>query len=383
MNSLIYIDNASTCINMDPEALSSMVSVIKYNYGNPSNIHSIGRKSKEILEESRYDIAKCINAKEEQILFTSGGTESNNWVIRKFINLDKPNCNHLVTSKFEHPSVLNTFEYMKSHNYKIDLIDVNNDGFICISDLENKIKINTGLASVMYVNNEIGTIQDIKKISKICKDNKILIHTDAVQAVGHIDVDVVSLDVDFLSASAHKFNGPKGVGFLFCKDKNTINPMIFGGHQENNLRAGTEDIAKIKAMSVALKNSCKRIKEKNEYIKKIRDYLYEQIILNISGVKLNGCMDNRICNNLNLSFEGINGESLVLCLSNENICVSSGSACNSGNSIGSYVLKSIGNSDLDSVNSIRFTLSEYNTLKEMDYVVVYLKKYVEMLRGFN
>jgi len=366
----VYIDNASTTKICD-SAKNAMNNSMEYFWGNPSSIHSIGREANEILDASRKTIAECINAQPKEIYFTSGGTESNNLAINSVKN------GHIITTQFEHDSILNTVKRFDNTVF----LPISNDGFIELYTLYGTISRDTKLVSVMMANNEIGTIQPIKSLAEICRYHHIPFHTDAVQAIGHIPVDVQDLGVDMLSASAHKFGGPRGVGFLYIRSGVEVNPILFGGGQEKGIRSGTENLPGIVGMATALKESAINIKKNNEHVRDLRDMLWDGI-KSISGVHLNGGMKHRLSGNLNVSFDGLNGngEGLLVLLDQYGIAVSTGSACSSASNEPSHVLKSIGLSDELAKSSIRFSLSHLNTEKEIEYIIEVLPRVIEFLK---
>lgn len=366
----VYVDNAATTKLCD-SAKNAMLNCYEYFWGNPSSIHTYGREAYEILEASRKTIAECINAKPEEIYFTSGGTESDNLAINSVQN------GHIIITQFEHDAVLNS---AKRFNNTV-FLPVSNDGFIELYTLYGTISRDTKLVSVMMANNEIGTIQPIKSLAEICRYHHILFHTDAVQAIGHIPVDVKDLGVDMLSASAHKFSGPRGIGFLYVRSGVDINPMMLGGGQEKGIRSGTENLPGIVGMATALKESMSSMKKNNERVSVLRDMLWNGI-KSISGIRLNGGMKHRLSGNLNVSFDGIdgNGEGLLVLLDQYGIATSTGSACSSASNEPSHVLKSIGVSDELARSSIRFSLSHLNTKKEIEYIIGVLPTIIDYLR---
>ena len=379
---MIYLDNASTT-PMNPKALNAMDTVLSDIFGNASNLHQCGRRASDILYKSRKIIAECINASPSNIYFTSGGTESNNWIIYMAKKYGMLTGNkHIITSKIEHHSILNPLEELKHFGFEIDFLDVDKDGMVNPLDVEKHIRKDTCLVTIMYANNEIGSIQNISEIGSICKKHNIAFHTDSVQAIGHIPVDVKKDNINFLSMSAHKFGGAKGIGVLYA-DCNHLNlsPMILGGKQEKGFRGGTENIAAIYSMAVALKESCNNLKENYIYVENLKDILYNGILSNIEDAELNGCIESRLPGNLNIRFKGINGESLLFMLDNDGICVSTSSACTSGSQTPSHVLTAIGLTETQAFSSIRFSLSEMNTEEEINFVLDSLKKNIEFLRS--
>jgi cysteine desulfurase len=368
----IYLDNAATT----PIAKEVVKEINKefFNYGNPSSRHDLGKSAKIKIESVRKNVAEFIGAKPEEIFFTSGATESNNWAI-KGLAMAYPNKREIIISAIEHPSVIECCEAMKKDGYKINYVSGDKDGLINLDDLRNKINSNTLVVSVMHVNNEIGTIQPIEEISKICRDKKVLFHTDAVQSFGKIKIDVSSFGVDLMSVSGHKINALKGVGFLYVRKGLKINSLINGGGQENNLRSGTENFIGIVSLGKAIE-----LKRKSAEIEKSRDRIISKL-LEIPGAILNGSISKRVCNNIAVSFYGIEGESLQMLLDDQGIYVSTGSACSSHKLSGSHVLKAIGVDKMYLNGNIRISLDTLNVLtkKEEDYLVKKVKENVERL----
>jgi len=368
----IYLDNAATT-KVDSEVAKKMSEFFVNNCGNASSQHLIGREAKEELEKARGEIAKFVGCESGEIVFTSGGTESNNLAL-KGLALANPNKKHIVTSVIEHPSILETCKALERQGYDVDYVNVGGDGVVSVMDIEKKIRNDTLVVSVMHVNNEIGTIQPVEEIAKICKKKGVYFHTDAVQGFAKVDLDLTN--VDLMSVSGHKIHSPKGVGFLYIKKGTKISPIIDGGGQEGGLRSGTENVPGIVGLAEALK-----VKIDRENVEKIRDRIVEGL-LKISGTKINGSRENRIYNNIDVSFYGIEGESLMLMLDSEGICVSTGSACASTKLKESYVLKAIGVEELYIHGSLRLTLDEI-TEKEADFVVKKIREKVEKLREIS
>jgi len=378
MRKVIYLDNAATT-KVDKDVLKAMLPYFTEKYGNASSLHSEGQKAKKAMEDSRMVIAESINAKPEEITFTSGGTESDNLAI-KGLALAYPEKRHIITSEIEHPAVLETCEEMQKQGYKVSYIGVDKEGIINPNDIEKAIQHDTLVVSVMHVNNEVGAIQPIENIAALCRKHNVFFHTDAVQSLSKLEIDVKKQNIDLLSASAHKINGPKGVGFLYVRNGIKIKPIINGGGHEFGKRSGTENVAGIVGMAkaVELANAVKNQKS----IKKIRDALLNNI-LRIKGARLNGSREKRIYNNINVSFDGIEGESLLMLLDKAGIAVSTGSACSSQKLEPSHVLKAIGLSDMESHGSIRITLSNENTQDEMSCTLNNIKHSVERLREIS
>lgn len=378
----IYADNAATT-KISEKALNAMLPFLTEIYGNPSSLHSLGQQAKEFLEQARIDIAKAISASPREIYFTSGGSETDNQAIRTaaYIGL-KQGKNHIISSKFEHHAVLHTLKALEKEGFDITLVDVNANGVIKPDDVQAAITEKTCLITIMTANNEIGTLQPIREIGKIAKENHILFHTDAVQAVGHIPINVDELNIDMLSASAHKFHGPKGVGFLYVKKGIPLKNLIEGGAQERGKRAGTENLPAIVGMSAALNEAIENLDRNMQYISSLKNYLVDNL-KNIERIRLNGNLEKSLPGTLNMCFEGIEGESLLLLLDSKGICASSGSACTSGSLEPSHVLLSIGVPVEIAHGSLRLSLSEYNTMEEMEQIVKAIKEIVPYLRSIS
>lgn len=368
---MIYLDNAATT-PLSPNAKEAMDIYWNNEFGNPSSLYSIGVHNKKVLQDCRKRIANCINAKTDEIYFTSCGTESDNWALKGTAFQLKEKGNHIIVSSIEHHAILNTCKFLETIGFEITYLPVNEYGEVTVDSLKNAIKDKTILISIMLVNNELGTIQNIKQLCKIAHEKNILFHTDAVQAVGHIPVDVMDLNVDMLSCSGHKFNGPKGIGFLYIKNGITINPLLHGGQQEKNMRAGTENIPLIVGMTTALEEHVKSFSKNITYINSLR----ETIIQNLKNLKIdfqiNGSV-NHAPGILNISFYNVEGEVLLHRLDLKGICVSTGSACDSKNTQLSHVLKAIKCNEKYAYGTIRISLSETNTLDEINYLIDELK----------
>ena len=381
-NKIIYMDNAATTAVSD-EVIESMLPFFKNQYGNPSSVYSIGRDAKKAIENSREIVANCINASAKEIYFTSGGSESDNWAIKSIAYAGfKKGKNHIISSKIEHHAVLHTLERLSRSGFEVTFLDVDDKGLIDPKNVENAIKPETSLVTIMYANNEIGTIQPIKEIGKICREKKVIFHTDAVQAIGNIHIDVQEQYIDLLSLSAHKFHGPKGVGALYVKKGIPIQNLIDGGAQERGLRAGTENTPGIVGLSTAMQIACSSIDERNEKLSKLRDKIISNL-LKIESSRLNGDFEKRLPGNVNMCFEGIEGESLLLMLDAKGICVSSGSACTSGSLDPSHVLLAIGLPHEIAHGSLRISLSGQNTMYEVDYLLEVLPPIIEKLRSMS
>lgn len=378
----IYLDNAATTKVRD-EVIKEMIPYFGENYGNPSSIYEVGRKSKKAIDDARKVIANAFSATDGEIFFTSCGSESDNFAIRGVCDALKSKGNHIITTTVEHHAVLTTCEKLEKSGFEVTYLPVDKDGLINLEELKNAIKPTTILITIMFVNNEIGTIMPIKQIGQIAKENKIYFHTDAVQAAGHIDINVNDLNIDLMSVSAHKFNGPKGVGFLYVRKGVKINPIIYGGSQENNKRAGTENVAQIVGLAKALELSLNELKEEEVRIRKLRDRLVKGVLDNIPFTNINGTMEHRIFNNINFSFDFIEGESLLLLLDMNNIAASSGSACTSGSLDPSHVLLGLGLLHEKAHGSLRLSLGKYTTDADIDKILEVLPSIVTRLREMS
>lgn len=378
----IYLDNAATT-SLKSEVLEEMMPILKENYGNPSSIYSIGRNARKEVEKSRQTVAEILGANPNEIFFTSCGTESDNWAIRgvAFAQLRKGK-NHIITSKIEHHAVLHTVKELEKEGFEATYLDVDKNGFVNPEDVKAAITEKTALVTVMYANNEIGTIQKISEIGKVCHEKGVIFHTDAVQAVGHLEINVKEQNIDLLSLSGHKFHGPKGVGALYVKKGVRILNLMQGGAQESNKRPGTENVAGIVGLAKALEISMQNRQEKNKNLEKKRDFLITEL-LKIKRSRLNGDRTERLPGNVNISFEGIEGESLLLLLDAAGICASSGSACTSGSLDPSHVLLAIGLVHEVAHGSLRLSLDESTTMEELEYTVSEVKKIVERLRSMS
>ena len=379
---MIYADHAATT-RMSEAAAQTMLSVIRENYGNPSSLYSIGQAAKETLEEARRAIAGVIGADPREILFTSGGSEADNQAILSAAALGKKSGKtHIISSAFEHHAVLHTLEKLKKEGFEITLLDVHEDGLVRPEEVEKAIREDTCLVTIMYANNEIGTIQPIREIGEICGKHGVIFHTDAVQAVGHIPVNVKEDHVDMLSASAHKFHGPKGVGFLYARKGIRLTNLIEGGAQENGKRAGTENVPGIAAMATALTEAADKMEETAASLKEKRDRLIRGLS-RIPHAALNGDAERRLPGNVSFCFEGIEGESLLLLLDDKGIEASSGSACTSGSLDPSHVLLAIGRVHDVAHGSLRLSIGEELTDEDADYIIRSVTEVVEYLRSFS
>ena len=379
---MIYADNAATT-RMSDAALNTLIELSKENYGNASSLYSLGQRSKEVLEKAREDVAAVINAQPREILFTSGGSEADNQAIRSAAELGKAKGKkHIVSSAFEHHAVLHTLAKLEKEGFEVTLLPVHEDGLVRPEELAATIREDTALVTIMYANNEIGTIQPIRELGAICRERGVLFHTDAVQAIGHISVDVERDNIDMLSASAHKFHGPKGSGFLYFRKGIRLTNIIEGGAQERGKRAGTENVPGIAAMATALTEAAETLSERAKVTQEKRDRLIRGL-REIPHSALNGDAAKRLPSNVNFCFEGIEGESLLLLLDDRGIAASSGSACTSGSLDPSHVLLAIGRVHDVAHGSLRLSIGDDITDEEVDYIVKNVREVVEYLRGFS
>ncbi|MCR5546050.1 MAG: cysteine desulfurase [Lachnospiraceae bacterium] len=379
---MIYADNAATT-QMSEVAFNTMTNLMKEIWGNPSSLYTKGQESREVLEKAREEIAGVIGADAREILFTSGGSESDNQALLTAARIGaRKGKMHIVSDAFEHHAILHTLNRLKEEGFEVTLLDVHENGIIDPAQVEDAIREDTCLVTIMYANNEIGTIQPIKEIGEVCKKKNVLFHTDAVQAIGHIDIDVERDNIDMLSASGHKFNGPKGVGFLYARKGINLSNLIEGGAQEKGKRAGTENVPAIAAMAAALREKKDTLEKNATYVSKMRDKLIEGLS-SIPHSALNGDAKNRLPGNVNFCFEGIEGESLLLLLDDRGILASSGSACTSGSLDPSHVLLAIGRVHDVAHGSLRLTIDETVSEEEIDYIVKNVSEVVEYLRGFS
>lgn len=362
---MIYMDNAATTKVTD-SVLDAMLPYLRENYGNASAIYSLGQKSRAAIENSRIKIAEILKTKPSEIYFTSSGTESDNWVIKESLNPREKH--HIISSRIEHPAILNSLKAVKRLGSDYSLISVDQEGFVNLDELSEKIRDNTKLISIMFANNEIGTIEPIEEISKIAREKNILLHTDAVQAMGNVKFNLRDLDVDMLSISGHKLGAPKGIGILYIKEGTEISPFINGGEQERGMRASTENVASIVGIGRALEYAYANIDANIEYTRDLRDYTIEKL-LNIHGIILNGPREKRLPGNINITLKDTKPQTMVQYLDMYDICVSSGSACAAGSINPSHVLRAIGRSEEDSLSMLRLSLNHNNTREECDYVV--------------
>lgn len=379
---MIYLDNAATT-RTAPEVVNAMLPYFTENYGNPSSIYEIAGRSKEAVTKARESIAKVLNAKTEEIYFTAGGSEADNWALKAAFDAYSKKGKHIITTKIEHHAILHTCDYLESKGAEITYLDVDENGIVKLDELEKAIRPDTILISVMFANNEIGTIQPIKEIGMIAKEHNILFHTDAVQAFGQVPIDVDEYNIDMLSSSAHKINGPKGIGFLYIRKGVKIRSFVHGGAQERKRRAGTENVPGIVGYGVAAEMAAASMEERTKKECEMRDYLIGRILNEVPYCRLNGDPVKRLPNNTNISFQFIEGESLLIMLDMEGIAASSGSACTSGSLDPSHVLLAIGLPHEIAHGSLRLTLSAETTKEDIDFTVETIKKIVERLRSMS
>ncbi|MFX0549178.1 cysteine desulfurase NifS [Hathewaya histolytica] len=382
MKKQVYMDHAATTYTKK-EVLEEMLPYFTEYYGNPSSIYSLSRETKKAIDNAKDRVSKAINSENSEIYFTGGGSEADNWAIKGIALAHKNKGNHILTTKIEHHAVLHACEYLEKHGFEVTYLPVNEEGLVEIEEFKNAITDKTILTTIMFANNEIGSIQPIKEIGEICRERKIIFHTDAVQAVGHIPVDVKEMNIDLLSMAAHKFYGPKGVGALYIRKGIRIDNLVHGGAQERGRRAGTENIAGIVGLGKALELACEHMEENNKRIKSLRDRLMEGL-LEVPHSRLNGPNDNRrLPGNLNICFKFIEGESVLLLLDAKGISASSGSACTSGSLDPSHVLLAIGLPHEIAHGSLRLSLGDGTTDEEVDYVLKIIPEVVQRLRDMS
>ena len=378
----VYADNAATT-SVSKTALDAMMPYLTDLYGNPSSLYSFGQKAKEALESSRETVAHYINADPKEIIFTSGGSEADNQAIVSAARLGaRKGKKHIISTQFEHHAVLHTLNRLEKEGYEVTLLDPHSDGVIRVEDVANALRDDTCLVTIMFANNEIGTVQPIAEIGALCRERKVLFHTDAVQAAGHMPIDVKAMNIDMLSMSGHKFHAPKGVGVLYARRGTVLTNIIDGGAQERGKRAGTENVAGIVAMAAALKESCDNMEENTAKIIPMRDKLFAELS-KIPHSKINGSLEHHVPGTVNMCFEGIEGESLLLMLDDQGICASSGSACTSGSLDPSHVLLSIGLPHEVAHGSLRLSIGEYNTMEQIDHIIEVVPKVVDYLRSIS
>ena len=368
MHKCIYLDHAATTA-VRKEVLEEMIPYFNEKYGNPSSIYSVGTDAKEAIELSREKVAKAINANIDEMYFTSGGSESDNLAIKGIAYANKDKGNHIITSKIEHHAVLDSCKSLEKNGFNVTYLNVDKNGFINLEELKNEINEKTILITIMFANNEIGTIEPIQEIGNIARENGVIFHTDAVQAMGNLKIDVKSMNIDLLSISGHKLYAPKGIGALYIKRGIKIQKIQDGGHQENNKRAGTENVPGIVGIGKAIELAYENIDIYNQKLKNLRDYYIKQVQKRIPNIKLNGDKEKRLPGNVNISFNGIDGSELLLNLNLKGICASSGSACNTDSKEPSHVLKAIGLSDNEANSALRVTFGEENRIEDVDYLI--------------
>lgn len=382
MSRLIYLDNAATT-QVYPEVLKAMEPYFTEYYGNPSSIYSFAGESKKAVDGARQTIADFLHATPEEIYFTGGGSESDNWALKATAEAYKSKGKHIITSKIEHHAILHTCEYLEKQGFEVTYLDVDENGLVHPEEVEKAIRPDTILISVMFANNEIGTIEPIAEIGKIAKEHGVLFHTDAVQAFGHVPIDVEEMNIDMLSASGHKINGPKGIGLMYIRKGLKLGSFIHGGAQERHRRAGTHNVPGIVGFAKAVELASAHLEERIKYETELRDYYIHRVETEIPYAKLNGDRTSRLPNNTNFCFRFIEGESMLILLDQKGICASSGSACTSGSLDPSHVLLAIGLPHEIAHGSLRVTLSEKTTKEEIDYTVDELKKIIERLRSMS
>lgn len=382
MEKLIYLDNAATTA-LKAEVFDTMKPYFLENYFNPNSVYTPAQRTKSAVEEARSTIAGLIGAKANEIYFTGGGSEGDNWAIKGCAQAFASKGKHIITSKIEHHAVLHTCEYLEKQGYEVTYLDVDEYGMICPKELEQAIRPDTILISIMFANNEIGTIEPVREIGEIAKKHGVLFHTDAVQAFGHVPINVDELNIDMLSASAHKFHGPKGIGFSYMRNSVKLGALIHGGAQERARRGGTSNVPGIVGMGAAARIAAEGMEEAGKKTAAVRDHLIERVLSEIPYSRLNGHRQQRLPNNASFCFRFIEGESLLIMLDQKGICASSGSACTSGSLDPSHVMLAIGLPHEIAHGSLRLTLSEETTMEDVDYVVDHLKAIVERLRSMS
>lgn len=382
MDEFLYLDNAATT-KTAPEVLEAMLPYFTEKFGNPSSVYTFAAGNKEVVDVQRDRIAATLGAKSNEIYFTAGGSEADNWALKATAEAYRDKGNHIITTKIEHHAILHTAQYLEKNGYEVTYLDVDEDGKVRLEDLKKTIRPETILISVMFANNEIGTIEPIKEIGQIAHEHGILFHTDAVQAYGQLPINVDECHIDMLSASGHKLNGPKGIGFLYIRKGVKIRSFIHGGAQERKRRAGTENVPGIVGIGTAAKRAADTREERTASEVEVRDYLIDRVLKEIPYSRLNGHRTDRLPNNANFSFRFIEGESLLIMLDGKGICASSGSACTSGSLDPSHVLLAIGLPHEIAHGSLRLTINEEITKEDIDYVVENLKAIIERLRNMS
>ena len=379
---VVYMDNASTT-PVDPRVAEVMHDYFVTHFGNASSIHEFGREAREAIDNARQVVAKAIGAEEEEIIFTSGGTEADNLALKGIAFSDEYEGKHIITSVIEHSAILKTAKFLEKQSFEVTYLPVDREGLISVEDVQNAIRPDTILISVMYANNEIGTVQPLEEISKLARENNIVLHTDAVQAIGKLDVDINKLGVNLLSMSSHKIHGPKGVGFLYIRKGTVIEPLLHGGGHEYNLRSGTENVPGIVGFAKAMELATTELDKKANYMMQLRDKLIDGVLKRIKGSYLNGHRTKRLPNNANFRFDQINGEALILDLDMNGISASTGSACSSHETDPSHVLLALGLSHNEAEGSLRLTLSTETTEADINYVLEVLPNSISKLRALH
>ena len=382
MSKTIYLDHAATTATRK-EVVDAMLPYFTESFGNPSSVYGFASQNKKAITDAREIIAKSLNTNTADIYFTAGGSESDNWALKATVEAYKEKGNHIITSKIEHHAILHTCEYLEKHGFEVTYLDVDESGRVKLDELKKAIRPTTILVSIMFANNEIGTIQPIKEIGEITSEKGILFHTDAVQAYGQVPIDVEELKIDMLSASGHKLNGPKGIGFLYIRKGLKLRSFVHGGAQERKRRAGTENVPGIVGLGKAVEIAFDTMKERTEKETQLRDYLIDRVLKEVPFTRLNGGREHRLPNNVNFSFQFIEGESLLIMLDMDGICGSSGSACTSGSLDPSHVLLAIGLPHEIAHGSLRLTLGEENTKEEIDFVIERIKAIETKLRHMS
>lgn len=382
MKRFVYADNSATT-KINEDVLAEMMPYLTEHYGNASSIYSVGRDSRRAVDTAREKVAKALGAKPQEIYFTAGGSESDNWAIKGSMDVLKAKGKtHIITTNFEHHAILHTCQYMEKHGFEVTYLPVNSEGYVTPEQVEAAIQENTGLVTIMYANNEIGTIQPIAEIGAVCRKKKVLFHTDAVQAVGNVPIDVAAQNIDMLSLSGHKIYGPKGIGVLYIRTGVRVENLIHGGAQERNKRAGTENLAGIVGLGKAIELATADIPAKIAKVSKLRDYFIQEAS-KIPHSRLNGGLEHRLCGNINMSFEAVEGEALLLMLDLNGICASSGSACTSGSLDPSHVLLAIGLPHEIAHGSLRVSINEHTTQEDIDYMLEVLPQVIARLRDMS
>lgn len=378
----VYLDHAATTAT-DSRVVECMLPYMTETFGNASSLHGFGRSAAAAVDEARATIARIFHAKPQEIYFTSGGTESDNWALRGVANANRKFGKHIISTEVEHPAVKETLKRLEKDGFEVTYLPTDSEGRISVEEFEQAVREDTILVSVMFANNETGAVQPIREIGRFCKENGIIFHTDAVQAVGSIPIDVEEYGIDLMSLSAHKFHGPKGIGLLYIRNGVKIERLVYGGHQERTYRAGTTNTPGIVGMAKALELTVFEMAENNEKVKKMRDHFLDRVLKEIPYCKLNGGREHRLVGNANLSFDFIEGESILMTLDLKGIAVSSGSACSSGSLEPSYVILALGATMEEAHSSIRFSFGKDNTMEETDYAADVLKETVEKLRSWS